>query len=54
MAASAGVSPTIIQGLRSGTRKNVTLDILSKILNAIDYQIVFVPKNRPARRPKAA
>lgn len=47
LAAAAGVSPTIIQGLRSGSRTNITIDTLSKILNAIGYQIIFTPKNGP-------
>lgn len=32
LAAAAGVSPTIIQGLKSGSKTNITVDILSKIL----------------------
>ncbi len=45
LAASAGVSPTIIQGLRSGKKLNLTLDTLSKILDAIGYQIILAPKD---------
>lgn len=44
LAAAAGVSPTIIQGLRSGSQKNITVDTLSKILAAIGYEIIFAPK----------
>lgn len=46
LASAAGVSPTIIQELKSGLRTNITIDTLSKILDAIDYKIVFVPKNQ--------
>jgi transcriptional regulator with XRE-family HTH domain len=44
LASAAGVSPTIIQGLRSGTKTNITIDTLSKILDAVGYQIIFTPK----------
>ena len=43
LAAMAGVSPTIIQGLRS---ENFTVSMLSRILNAIGYRIMCVPKDR--------
>ena len=49
LAASAGVSPTIIQELRSGKRLNLTIDTLSKILDAIGYQIILAPKDRHKR-----
>lgn len=44
LASIAGVSPTIIQGIRSGMKTNLTLDTLSKILDAVGYQIAFTPK----------
>lgn len=50
LAAAAGVSPTIIQGLRSGSRANITIDTLSKILDAVGYQIVFTPKSETRNR----
>jgi hypothetical protein len=43
--AAASVSPTIIQELRSGSRTNITIDTLTRILDAIGYQIVFAPKH---------
>lgn len=46
LASAAGVSPTIVQSLRAGTKKNITFDTLSKILDAVGYQIIFAPKNR--------
>jgi len=54
LASAAGVSPTIIQGLRSGSRANITIDTLSKILDAVGYQIVFAPKHETGRRLKLA
>lgn len=50
LAAAAGVSPTIIQGLRSGSRTNITIDTLSRILDAVGYQIIFTPKHEPGKR----
>lgn len=49
LAEAAGVSATIIQGLKSGTRTNVTLETLSKILDAVGYKIVFLPKDDASR-----
>lgn len=54
LAAKAGVSPTIIQSLRSGAKTNFTIDTLSRILDAIGYQIICVPKGGRERRLKAA
>lgn len=54
LAAAAGVSPTIIQSLRTGKKSNITLDTLYRILDAIGYQIVFAPKTRIGKRLKAA
>lgn len=49
LAKAAGVSPTIIQGIRSGSRTNITLDTLSRILDTIGYQMAFIPKAKPGR-----
>jgi DNA-binding Xre family transcriptional regulator len=54
LAAAAGVSPTIIQGLRSGKKTNITVDTLSKILDAIGYQITFAPKTEVNKKLKFA
>ena len=54
LASAAGVSPTIIQGLRSGSRTNITVDTLSKILDAVGYQIIFTPKYENGKRFKLA
>lgn len=45
LAVAAGVSPTIIQGLRTGKKTNITIDTLSKILDAVGYQIILAPKS---------
>ena len=45
LAQAAGVSPTVIQGLRSGSKTNITIDKLSRILDAIGYQISFTRKD---------
>ena len=45
LARAAGVSPTIIQGLKSGNKTNITVDTLSRILDTIGYQIILAPKN---------
>jgi len=39
LAKEAGVSPTIVQGIRSGTRENVTFNSVLKILKALGYKI---------------
>lgn len=40
LAKAAGVSPTIIQGVRSGEREHVSLKSISKILKALGYNLV--------------
>ena len=39
LAKEAGVSPTIIQGIRSGTRENITVKSLLKVLGALGYKL---------------
>lgn len=41
LAKQAGVSPTIIQELKVGKRKNITLVTCNRVLNALGYQIAF-------------
>jgi DNA-binding Xre family transcriptional regulator len=45
LAKEAGVSPTIIQELKTGKRTNITLDTFNRVLNAIGYQVTFEPIN---------
>lgn len=54
LATAAGVSPTVIQGIRGGKKMNITLSTLSRILDAVGYQIVFAPKDSPQKRLKPA
>lgn len=44
LAKAAGVSPTIIQGIRSGTRSQVSMQSFFKILHALGYTM-FVERN---------
>lgn len=39
LAKEAGVSPTVVQGIRSGTRENVTFNSVLKILKALGYKL---------------
>ena len=54
LAAAAGVSPTIIQGLKSGSKTNITVDTLSKILDAVGYKIIFTPKVKSGKQLRLA
>ncbi len=40
LAEAAGVSPTVIQGIRSGTRKNISVQSLFKVLDVLGYHLV--------------
>ncbi len=44
LARLAGISPTIVQGIRSGEKQNVTVSSLVKILKALNCSLV-VEKN---------
>ena len=54
LATEAGVSPTIIQSLKSGKKTNITIDTLSRILNVIGYQIILAPKTGSGKRLRIA
>ena len=45
LAQKAGVSPTIIQNIRSGKSSNISLNTLAPILSALHYKIQFVKEN---------
>jgi DNA-binding Xre family transcriptional regulator len=49
LAVLADVSPTVIQGIRSGTRKNIEYSTLKAILVALGCEITFrkTRRNRP-------
>ncbi len=40
LAKLAGVSPTVVQGVRSGDRENITVQSFVKILKALDCSLV--------------
>ena len=42
LAKKAGVSPTIIQNIRSGKSSNISINTLAPILSALHYRIEFV------------
>ena len=50
LAAASGVSPTIIQGLKSGRKTNVNINTLSKVLDVIGYQIILSPRIGSGKR----
>lgn len=52
LASVAGVSPTVIQGLKWGSRTNVSVNTLSRVLDAVDSQIAFIPKSGSGRRAR--
>ena len=43
LAKAAGVSPTIIQELKTGKRKNITMETFSKVIHAIGYEVSIRP-----------
>lgn len=52
LAKKAGVSPTIIQELRTGERENVTVNTLDRVLDALGYQIRICPKQQQESTPE--
>jgi DNA-binding Xre family transcriptional regulator len=40
LAKSAGVSTSIVQGIRSGTRKNVTMNSVGSIFHAMGWELI--------------
>ena len=46
LAKLAGVQPAVIQGVRSGTKNNVTVKTLSKIMTVLGYSLVFKKDNQ--------
>lgn len=52
LARQAGISPTIIQDLRSGKRDNLTLKTFSSLIDALGYDIVLEKREKKERLPK--
>jgi DNA-binding Xre family transcriptional regulator len=46
LAEKAGVSPTLIQNLRSGKSLNISLNSLKPILSALHYKLEFVKEKQ--------
>lgn len=49
LAKLAGVSPTIVQGVRTGTRKNTTFESIYKILKGLGYELLAVKDGSQVR-----
>lgn len=47
LAKEAGLSPTVVQELRSGKKKNITLHSFVSILNTLGYSLIV---ERPAKK----
>ena len=43
LAREAGVSPTIVQEIKTGKRTNLNLNTVNRLLNAVDYEITYQP-----------
>jgi DNA-binding Xre family transcriptional regulator len=52
LAKQAGISPTIIQDLRSGKRDNLTLKTFSNLLDALGYDIVLEKREKKEEFPR--
>lgn len=46
LAKLAAVQPAVIQGVRSGTKNNVTVKTLQKIMTVLGYSLVFKKDNQ--------
>jgi len=46
LAQAAGVSPTVIQSIRSGKKKNLTLSTVASIANALGYTATLTLKKK--------
>lgn len=51
LAQEAGVSPSLIQDLRTGKKDNLTLRSFSNIMDALGYDIILHKRKRRARAP---
>lgn len=52
LAKEAGVSPSLIQDLRSGKKDNLTFKSFSHIVEALGYDIVLEKRNKRSRTPR--
>jgi len=52
LAKQAGISPAIIQDIRSGKRDNLTLKTFTSLINALGYNLVLENRNRKKGFPR--
>lgn len=52
LAKQAGISPTIIQDIRSGKRDNLTLKTFSSLIDALGYNLVLEKRKRTKGLPR--
>ena len=52
LAKQAGISPAIIQDIRSGKRDNITLKTFASLIDALGYNLVLENRNRNKGLPK--
>lgn len=46
LASKAGISPTVIQDIRSGKKTNATLNSISSIFSSMGYQLIAKKKEK--------
>lgn len=52
LAKQAGLSPAIIQDIRSGKRDNLTLKTFSSLIDALGYNLILENRNKKKGLPK--
>jgi DNA-binding Xre family transcriptional regulator len=52
LAKQAGISPAIIQDIRSGKRDNLTLKTFANLIDALGYNLVLENRNQKKGLPK--
>ena len=52
LAQQAGISPAIIQDIRSGKRDNLTLKTFSSLIDALGYNLVLEKRRRKTTLPR--
>lgn len=52
LAKAAGVSPTIVQEVRAGKRKNLTLQSFLKLLDALGYSFILEKAGKNKSKPE--
>ena len=52
LAKAAGISPTIVQEIRAGKRKNLTFQSFLKILDALGYSLILEKPGKNKSKPE--